>query len=166
MKLLAAFLLCAATVAAAAETVDWREAARCAERICTVRGTVAAQEDEDGVIRLYFDPSRRDVSVLLVRSLFVTWPSYVGREIAATGEVRRFRNEVEVVASTLRAVAIVGAAPSAPSAPAAEPTPTDAPAPTGGPPPSPTSADPEVERLRRQVERLEQRVHELEDGAD
>src|SRR5262249_24109738 len=81
--------------ASAAERVDWHEAARCAERICTVRGTVASQEDEDGVIRLYFDRTRRDVSVLLVRSLFVTWPSYVGRDIAATGEVRRFRNEVE-----------------------------------------------------------------------
>ena len=133
--------------------VDWTDAARCAGRSCTVRGTVVGQEDVDGAIRLYFDRERRDVSVLLVRSLLVTWPNYVGQEIAVTAMVRTFRNEVEVVARRPKDIAIaVAATPAAASAPQ-----------VGAGSPTPPAA--EVERLRHRVEELEDRVRELEGGA-
>jgi hypothetical protein len=172
-----------AAVVAAGERIDWREAARCAGRVCTVTGTVTAQEEEDGVTRLYFDAVRRDVSVLLVRSLFVGWPDYTGRTIAATGLVRPFRDQIEVVVSRPRDLETgPEATPAEPRAPTPEPvtrpaaparaaTATEEGAAT---PARPIEAEPwrpaesrtpeaaEIERLRRRVEELEQRVRELE----
>lgn len=154
---IAAALVFAATRAfgAAPPAVDWTDAARCAGRACTVRGTVVAQEDVDGVIRLYFDRARRDVSVLLVRSLLVTWPNYVGQEIAVTAMVRTYRKTIEVVARRPKDIAVAGAA---------TPAPAGTPAAQGGAD-SPTPQDAEVERLQHRVEELEGRVRELEGGA-
>jgi hypothetical protein len=158
--------VCLATAAGAWETLDWREAAQCAGRTCTVEGTVVLQQDEEGVTRLYFDPERRDVSVLLVRSLFATWPDYTGRAIRATGKARRFRDQIEVVVSLQRDVEFaVGATPAAMSA-VPEVAATSAPSrvPEDAPAATPPPGDGEVERLRRQVQQLEDRVRELEGG--
>jgi hypothetical protein len=163
---LACTVLASAFVAAAGglETLEWRDAARCAGRACAVTGTVATQEEEEGVMRLYFDRERRDVSVLLVRSLFATWPDYTGRAIVAKGKVRRFREQIEVVVSRRRDIEVAGGATplvgvepsfvtSTPeSAVATDPSPGETPTPTGD----------EVERLRRKIEQLERRVRELE----
>jgi hypothetical protein len=157
MKLFSAtVLVCAAARAfAAAPAVDWSDAPRCAGRLCTVRGTVVAQEDVNGVIRLYFDRERRDISVVLVRSLFATWPNYVGQEIAVTGMVRTFRKIVEVVARRPRDIAVAGVAtPGAVEAPTPK---------VGAGAPTPQAV--EVERLQHRVEELEGRVRELEGGA-
>jgi hypothetical protein len=159
---------CFATTLLGLETLEWHRAADCIGRVCGVAGTVVAQEEADGVTRLYFDQERRDVSVLLVSSLFVTWPQYTGQTIVATGKVRRFGEQVEVVVS--RPPDIV-AAPGTPGLPTQTPVPTEAPptpvatqVPPTEPAPTVTSDDAEVERLRRKVEQLEQRVRELEGG--
>lgn len=94
-RLLTALLL--AAPAFAQEVVDWTDAASCVGRICSVRGTVVAQEDHGPVYRLYFDAARRDVYATLVRGWLVTWPSYVGHPILASGKVDRFRDSVEVM---------------------------------------------------------------------
>jgi hypothetical protein len=173
--------VCSAATILALETLEWRRAADCVGRVCGVAGTVVAQEEADGVTRLYFDPERRDVSVLLVSSLFVTWPQYTGQTIVATGKVRRFGEQIEIVAARPRDIVT---APGTPGPMAAPPSPTEA-EPTPAAPPSPTQARPtmaptpapptqaaataasddaEVERLRRKVEQLEERVRELEGG--
>lgn len=159
------FLLCVAAATSAEETVDWLDAARCVGRVCTVSGRVATQEDDEGVTRLYFDGERRDVSVLLVRSLFVTWPNYSGRDVIVTGRVRRFRDQVEIVVDRPRSIETTGETPS----PVADPTPSAARVPDVDD--VPPAADPmlessEVERLRRQVQQLEQRLRELDGEGD
>ena len=136
---------CAAVAARAAETVDWRDAAQCIGRVCSLRGTVAVSDTDGPTIRLYFDEQQRDVRVLLMRGWLVTWPAYEGRTIVATGKVDRFRDHVELIVVNPNDVQLVDAAPS-PS-----PTPGGAPSPTPG----------EVERLRQRVRELEQRLREL-----
>jgi hypothetical protein len=176
---IALVIACFAAPISALETLEWRRAADCAGRVCGVAGTVVAQEDADGVTRLYFDGERRDVSVLLVSSLFVSWPQYTGQTIVATGKVRRFGEQIEVVAARPRDIVTApgtpGPASPTPQPTEAQPTPSASPSPTQAPPtsaatpvqqaePAPTVApdDAEVERLRRKVEQLEQRVRELE----
>jgi len=173
----AALLLGAAVGRAGAdENVDWRDAHRCVGRICAVRGTVVEARDEGAVIRLYFDAERRDVYVTLVRGWLVTWPDYAGHAIVATGPVDRFRDQTEVMVRDPSAITVLDAAltatPAATTTPvAASPTPTAAatsPVPTAVPPTAvpptvaPPPADDEVERLRRRVRELEERVEELE----
>jgi hypothetical protein len=166
---IALVVTCFAPALPAFETLEWQRAADCVGRVCGVAGTVVAQEEADGVTRLYFDAGERNISVLLVSSLFVTWPQYVGRTIVATGKVRRFGDEIEVVASRPRDIVTAPGTPG-PSTQAqvpaqAQPTPAATQAPPS--PPAPTGAasdDAEVERLRRKVEQLEERVRELEGG--
>lgn len=157
---------CLGVAAPAAEIVDWRDAARCVGRVCAVRGTVALSEVDGPTTRLYFDPQQRDVRVLLMRGWLVTWPSYDGETIVATGKVDRFRDHVEMILLDPRAIEIVGGLPAptasvalAPSPPVPLPTATASVVPTPAPPPTAAS---EVEQLRERVRELEERVRELE----
>ena len=140
---LALFLACCAAgaVLAQEDIVDWRDAAQCVGRVCGLRGTVVATENDGPTIRLYFDAEQRDVRVLLMRAWLVTWPSYEGATIVATGKVDRFRDHVEAIVLDPSNVTVLSAATAA--TPAA---------------PSPS----ELDDLRQKVRELEQRVRELE----
>jgi hypothetical protein len=140
-----AIVLLHASAAAAAEPIDWTRAEQCVGEVCAVSGTVARAEDVAGAIRLYFDDSRRDVYVTLVRGWLVAWPDYSGRRIVATGPVRRFRDAVEVKVRDPDAIEVAGA-PAGPDAPAEAPSPQRE----------------EVQELRDEIRRLEERVKELE----
>jgi len=165
---------CLGIAARAAEIVDWRDAGRCVGRVCAVRGTVALSEVDGPTTRLYFDAHERNVRVVLMRGWLVTWPSYDGQTIVATGKVDRFRDHVEMILLDPHDIEIVGGLP-APTA-SEPPTPTasvalspspQVPLPTATasvvptPVPQPTAAG-EVEQLRERVRELEERVRELE----
>lgn len=129
------------------EPVDWSAAAGCVGRVCSIRGTVVAQEDGGAFYRLYFDAERRDVYVTLMRGWFVTWPDYVGRRIVATGPVDRWRSATEMILRSPDAIALL------------DPPPTPPPAAATGP--SPTPSD-EMQRLRDRVRSLEEKIERLE----
>jgi len=175
------------TLAAAQDSIDWRDAASCVDRVCSIRGTIVDQKDDDPVIRLYFDASRREVYLTLIRGWFVTWPDYVGHAIVATGPVDQFQGATEMILRTPDSVAVLDApfTPTAPEATAtvaptltSTPPPTAVPtlAPTGVPtlvpatappavavpPPVATQQTEEVDQLRQRVKELEERVHQLE----
>ena len=139
----ALLLACCAAGAALAQDdiVDWRDAAQCVGRVCGLRGTVVATENDGPTIRLYFDAEQRDVRVLLMRAWLVTWPSYEGATIVATGKVDRFRDHVEAIVLDPSNVTVLSAATAA----------------------TPAAASPsELDELRRKVRELEERIHELE----
>jgi hypothetical protein len=158
------------------EAIDWTEAPTCIGRVCSLRGTVVAQEDGGPFYRLFFDADRRDVYVTLMRGWMVTWPSYVGHSIIATGTVDRWRDHSEMILLTPDAIVFLDApdtpvpdlTPVAPAAVAPAPV---APAPTAIPAPptaipiaaTPTPSD-EVERLRDRVRTLEEKIQRLEGG--
>ena len=174
---------CLAVAARGAEIVDWRDAARCVGRICGVRGTVAVSEVDGPTTRLYFDPQERSVRVVLMRGWLVTWPSYDGQTIVATGTVDRFRDDVEMILLDPGDIEVVGGLPTPTPSAALSPTPSipltatpsvslptatasaavPTPVPTAVPTtmPAPTAAS-EVEQLRERVRELEERVRELE----
>jgi hypothetical protein len=168
---LLSLLVLRATPVPADDVVDWRNAAQCVGRVCSIAGTVVEEKADGPVIRLYFDAERRDVYVTLIRGWLVTWPGYAGEPIVATGPVDRFRDHIEmIVTSPDNIVSAAGAPAVAPSETPAAPTaaastPTE-PAATATPvPPSPTIPAPtpgEVERLRERVHELEDRVRQLE----
>jgi len=167
--LLAAGAVCAAE-AKERETVDWRDAARCVGRVCGVRGTVQEVADEGSALRLFFDAEDHRTSVLLIRGLLVSWPDYAAQTIVATGPVRRFRDQIEIVVRAPKGVEVlppVGTAAPATTTTAAQPE-TPSPAPSTAAPAtltpaaSPRSNQREVERLRERVHDLEERLHELE----
>jgi hypothetical protein len=143
IRAIAVFLACCAAGAALAQDdiVDWRDAAQCVGRVCGLRGTVVATENDGSTIRLYFDPEQRDVRVLLMRAWLVTWPSYEGATIVATGKVDRFRDHVEAIVLDPSNVSVLSAATTA-TPPAASPS--------------------ELDGLRQKVHELEERIHELE----
>lgn len=178
----------ARAVAAEEEIVDWQDAARCVGRVCSIRGTVVEAEDDGPSTRLYFDAERRDMRVLLMRGWLVTWPSYVGHEIIATGKVDRFRDHVEMILLAPGDITVVGGLPSpTPSAeatltapPPLTETPTALPplteTPTVPPPDTPTIAAPSTStkappptsvpaptQPAAEVDELRKRVRELED---
>jgi hypothetical protein len=169
-------LLTSAAPLAAQETVGWRDAAQCVGRVCAVRGSVAATQDDGPVIRLYFDAERRDIYATLVRGWLVTWPDYSGHEIVVSGPVDRFHDAVEIMLDDPDDVTVLDATPPTPEP---HPTVAVAPAPAIPPPDAPRTAPPaptgtatrvappaatpgEVERLRERVHELEDRVRELE----
>lgn len=116
----------------------------CVGRVCSIRGTVVAQEDGGAYYRLYFDAERRDVYVTLMRGWLVNWPGYVGHAIVATGPVDRFRDDTEMILRTPDAIALLDA-PFTPVPGAATPTPDD-----------------EVQELRDRVRSLEEKIERLE----
>jgi hypothetical protein len=137
---------CAAGAAALAQDdiVDWRDAAQCVGRVCGLRGTVVATENDGPTIRLYFDAEQRDVRVLLMRAWLVTWPSYEGATIVATGKVDRFRDHVEAIVLDPSNVTVLSAATAATTT-------------------TPVAASPsELDELRHKVRELEDRIRELE----
>lgn len=140
-------LLLLAAPAGAGEAIDWRDAASCVGRVCSLRGTVVAQEDGGQFQRLYFDAERRDVYVTLMRGWLVTWPNYVGHRIVATGAVDRWRDHSEMIVETPDAIALLDA-PDTPTPGAATPTPGD-----------------EVQELRDRVRSLERKIEQLEQNA-
>jgi hypothetical protein len=144
MPLLLLLLLAAPVVAD--DAIDWRDAASCVGRVCSIRGTVAAQEDGGAYERLYFDAERHDVYVTLMRGWLVTWPSYIGHAIVATGPVDRWHDHTEMILRTPDAIALLDAA--------------DTPIP-GMPTPTPGS---EVQELRDRVRSLEEKIERLERG--
>lgn len=156
-RVLLLLLLVAAPAARADDVVDWTDAARCIDRVCSLRGRVVAQEDGAGPFsRLYFDPERRDVYITLMRGWLVTWPSYVGHTIVATGPVDRWRDHSEMILLTPDAIAFLDA-PEAPDAPSAAPPASAGAAATATP-------NGEVEELRERVRSLERKIQELESG--
>ncbi len=140
-----------APAARAQDPIDWRAASTCVDKVCAVAGTVAVAEDDGAVIRLFFDAERRDVAVVLLRAWFTTWPHYAGQQIVATGYVQRFRERTEVVVRTPDAIAV--RAPQPPASPTLVAVPTD-------PPPTVAPTPAEVERLRQRVRDLEQQLRE------
>jgi hypothetical protein len=165
--------VCASSPAPARERemVGWRDAARCVGRVCGVRGTVQEVADEGPALRLFFDPQDHRTSVLLIRGLLVSWPDYAGRTIVATGPVRRFRDQIEIVVRAPKAVEVLPpagstapAATAAPESPAPTPSFAPSPATSAAPAASPTPNQSEVERLRQRVRDLEKRLRELESG--
>jgi hypothetical protein len=129
------------------EIVDWHDAARCVGRVCGIRGKVVTVENLGSSIRLHFDSERSGARIILMHGWLVTWPSYEGQTIVATGKVDRFRDHVEMILLDPENIAVLdGAPPSTPSAvasptPAAPPTPS-APLPTSTVPPATPSAVP------------------------
>ena len=174
------------------EIVDWQDAARCVGRLCAIRGKVVTVDNLGSSIRLHFDSERNGARVILMHGWLVTWPSYEGQTIVATGKVDRFRDHVEMILLDPENIAVLDGAPSTP-APVASPTPsapptpsepvstTTAPQPTPSAPPpsmptaviasSPPASAPtlpatplsETEELRKRVRELEERVRELEE---
>jgi len=140
---LVALALLLPAVAQASEPIAWTAAEECIGRVCSVRGRVVEARDDGTAIRLYFDTEKRDVCVTLVRSWLVTWPDYAGREIVATGMVRRFRDVTEVTVLGPEEIALDLGEPT----PAAEFE-------------SPEKR--ELEDLREEVRRLQKRMNELE----
>ncbi len=128
----------------AEETVDWADAASCVGRICTIRGTVVAMEEHGPTYRLFFDASRRDVYVTLMRGWLVSWPDFVGHPIAATGAVDQFQGATEMIVRAQDAVRQL-----------------DAPSPTV-PTPAPTG---ELGQLREDMRRLQEKIEQLESEA-
>ncbi len=141
--LLLVLLLSPRLAAAADEVVPWTTASECVGRTCSVSGTVADVENDGPAIRLYFDAKRRDVCVTLVRGWLVSWPDYAGRDIVASGLVRRFRDVTEVTVHDPSEISL------------AVPGPTPAPE-------FESPAQEEVHELRKEIDRLEKRVKELE----
>lgn len=135
---------CLPLAARADRTVGWRNAARCANAVCSVRGTVAVVEDDGPTYRLYFDDSDRSVRVILMRGWLVNWPNYLGQEIVATGKVGRFRDHLEMILLDPRSIELVGGTPTttpepSPTASVAPASPTaSVAAPTSGPTAEPT----------------------------
>jgi hypothetical protein len=157
-------LICTGVAAAEDEVVDWRDAAQCVGRVCGVRGTVAAVEDDGPSIRLYFDAEQRQVRVLLMRGWMVTWPDYAGETIVATAKVQRFRDHVELIVLDPGNITVLGATPSPTLEPTMEPTPPPTSAPTSQPTlaPIPPSTPGEAEQLRQQIHELQERLRTLE----
>jgi hypothetical protein len=177
----------ASSAGAQDDAIDWQNAASCVDHVCSMRGTIADQKDDGPVIRLYFDATRRDVYLTLMRGWFVTWPSYVGHTIVATGPVDQFQGAFEMILRTPDSIVVLDA-PLTPTpsedSPTAAPTqtatraptsaPTDVPTtlPTAMPPtalptavvaPSAAAQDAEeVDQLRQRVKELEERVRQLE----
>lgn len=137
-------LLLLAAPAAADEAIDWTDAASCVGRICSLRGTVVAQEDGGAYQRLYFDRERRDVYVTLMRGWLVTWPSYVGHSIVATGQVDRWQDQSEMILKTPDAIVLLDV-PDTATPGVATPTPAS-----------------EVQELRDRVRSLEEKIEQLE----
>ena len=153
-RLAVLLVVCCAAVAAYAQddAVDWRDAAGCAGRVCSLRGTVVDWEPAPATIRLYFD-TNRTVRILLMRGWLVTWPAYVGQTIVATGKVQRFQEHIDMIVVDPSNITVFGPLPTATAAsPPASPS-----APAG---PTPTSG--EVEELRQRVRELEQHIKDLE----
>jgi len=147
-----ALLILLAAPAHAEEEVDWADAASCAGRICTIRGTVVAMEEHGPTYRLFFDATRRDVYVTLMRGWLVSWPDFVGHPIAATGAVDQFQGATEMIVRAQDAVRQLDA-PATPSAEAPSPT-MPTPAPTG-----------ELGQLREDMRRLQEKIEQLESEA-
>ena len=145
IRFLCLFLLLTAP-ALADEAIDWSDAPSCVDRVCSLRGTVVAQEDGGPYYRLYFDAERHDVYITLMRGWMVTWPSYVGHTIVATGSVDRWRDHSEMILLTPDAIAFLDAA--------------DTPVP-GASTPTPNG---EVQELRDQIRSLEEKIQRLESG--
>ena len=137
-------LCCVALARADDEPIEWQNADACVGRVCALRGTVAAAENDGPTIRLYFDSQRRDVRILLMRGWFVTWPSYDGATIVARGKVHRFRDHLEMIVLAPGDITVLESVPV--------PTPSPGPSPTPG----------ELERLRERVRELEQRLRDTE----
>jgi hypothetical protein len=149
-------LLLLAAPALADEPIDWTAAPSCVDRVCALRGTVVEQEDGGPYYRLYFDRQQRDVYITLMRGWMVTWPSYVGHTIVATGPVDRWRDHSEMILLTPDAIAFLDAPDTPPVPPATPATPSTA-APTATP-------SGEVEELRERIRSLERKIEELESG--
>ncbi len=141
----------------AEETVDWADAASCVGRICTIRGTVVAMEEHGPTYRLFFDASRRDVYVTLMRGWLVSWPDFVGHPIAATGAVDQFQGATEMIVRAQGAVRQLDAPPT----PSAETPSAEAPSPTV-PTAAPTG---ELGQLREDMRRLQEKIDQLESEA-
>ena len=141
------------------EAIDWTEAPNCIDRVCSLRGTVVAQEDGGPFYRLYFDAERHDIYITLMRGWMVTWPSYVGHTIVATGAVDRWRDHSEMILLTPDAIVFL----DAPDTPVPDFTPI-APAPTAVPVAATPTASDEVEQLRDRVRTLEEKIERLEGG--
>jgi hypothetical protein len=151
----------------AQEVVEWTDAASCVGRICTMRGTVVAMEDRGPTYRLFFDGERRDVYLTLMRGWLVTWPDFVGHAIAATGPVDRFQGDTEMIVRARDAVVILDPAATPTAAapttvPTTEPTGVPTTEPTAAPTPAPTG---ELERLREDMRRLQEKIDQLEQAA-
>ena len=141
----------------AEETVDWADAASCVGRICTIRGTVVAMEDHGPTYRLFFDASRRDVYVTLMRGWLVSWPDFVGHPIAATGALDQFQGATEMIVRAEDAVRQLDAPPT-PSA--------ETPNPEAQSPTVPTAAPTgELGQLREDMRRLQEKIEQLESEA-
>ncbi len=141
----------------AEEAIDWADAASCVGRICTIRGTVVAMEEHGPTYRLFFDATRRDVYVTLMRGWLVSWPDFVGHPIAATGAVDQFQGATEMIVRAQDAVRQLDAPPT-PSAEAPSP---EAPSPTV-PTAAPTG---ELGQLREDMRRLQEKIEQLESEA-
>jgi hypothetical protein len=136
---------CAAALARGEEEViDWGDATQCIDQVCALRGTVALVEEDGPTFRLYFDPERRGVRILLMRGWLVTWPRYEGATIIARGKLQRFRDHLEMLVTDPDDITLLNPTPS--------PPPTPGPSPTPG----------ELERLRQRVQELEQRLRQWE----
>ena len=142
-------ITCSAITATAQEITDWRDAGRCVGRVCAVRGRIAATEIRGNVVRLYFDAVKRDVSVVLVRGWLSDFPEhpddyYRGNEVIATGPVRRFHDQIEIVSRAREDVQLVGKHRVAEKGSAA------------------LGAQSEIDALEVRVRSLERRVEQLE----
>ena len=98
-------------------------------------------------IRLHFDSERNGARVILMHGWLVTWPSYEGQTIVATGKVDRFRDHVEMILLDPESIAVLDGAPPSTPAPVASPTLSAPPmpsetVPTSTVPPAPPSALP------------------------
>jgi len=147
LRCAALILLCCAAAYAEEEPIDWQLAEACIGQVCALRGTVAMSEHDGPTIRLYFDAQRRDVRVLLMRGWLVTWPNYDGATIVARGKVHRFRDHIEMIVVNPNDIELLSPLPT--------PTLT---------PPGPTPTPGELERLRERVRELEQQLQERGSG--
>jgi len=152
-----ALLTLLAASARADEAIDWTEAASCVGRFCTIRGTVVAMEEHGPTYRLFFDATRRDVYVTLMRGWLVNWPDFVGHPIAATGAVDQFQDATEMIVRAQDAVRQL----DAPTTPSADASSTEAPRPTV-PTAAPTG---ELGQLREDMRRLQEKIEQLESDA-
>ena len=146
-----------------ADAIDWREAVQHVGEKQTVRGRVIGVTRDGNVARLRFSDQPDSFSVALVMSLFGMYRSdperlYVGQEIEARGEIRKFRDILEMAVTDPAHIVILGNAVPEDTSAVVSTTPA---APTPAPPDGKVAAPPNL-TCEQRLERAEQRIAELE----
>ncbi|GBD26910.1 hypothetical protein HRbin30_02253 [bacterium HR30] len=131
----------------------------------TVEARVRAARREGNTVRFQLEQAPHPVEVVLVEGLLSRFrqnpEGFVGKAIRASGSIREFRGQWEIVVRDPQNIGLA----MAPDAGAVAPVPRSTVQASPGLPASPTDAD-RWQALEARLERLEASVHELRSGPD